>query len=102
MSNAAVSFETLDFDPADQGKEQTFGFNCPKHKGRQCSGLVIVGRTEYSHDPNNKNGGVAQWNWDGNRESPTFTPSINCTQCWHGYIRNGRCVDVNGNDEPEP
>ena len=102
MSNAAVSFETLDFDPAELGKEQVFGFACPKHRGRRCEGLIIIGRTEYSHDPNNQNGGYAQWNWDGTRDAPTFTPCVNCTRCWHGYIRKGRCVDTSGNDEPEP
>ncbi len=48
------------------------------------------------------NDGRAQWDWDGDRERPTFAPSINCTGCWHGYIRGGRCVDVNGIEEPDP
>lgn len=102
MSNANVHFETLDFDPASSGQEQTFTFDCPKHKGRQCAGLIIVGKTSYSHDPQNQNGGVAQWNWDGDRNAPTFSPSINCTNCWHGYIEKGRCVNVQKQDEPEP
>jgi hypothetical protein len=34
-----------------------------------------------------------------NRDAPTFSPSIDCKGCWHGYIRNGRCVDTSGNDE---
>jgi Family of unknown function (DUF6527) len=83
------------------GKEQTFSFSCPKYK-RRCGDLIIVGRTDYKHDPSNSNGGVAQWNWDGNRASPTFTPSVNCTGCWHGFIRSGRCVSAQGIDEPEP
>lgn len=39
------------------------------------------------------------WQWDGNRERPTITPSINCIAekdgkptggCgWHGFITNG-------------
>lgn len=102
MSNAAVSFETLDYDPAEPGAEQRFGFNCPKHKGRTCEGLIIAGRTDLKRDPAGRNGGVAQWDWDSNRERPTFQPSINCGNCWHGYIRAGRCVDTSGNDEPEP
>jgi Family of unknown function (DUF6527) len=37
----------------------------------------------------------------GEREQPTFTPSINCGHCgWHGYLRGGRCVDTSGVDEP--
>jgi hypothetical protein len=40
------------------------------------------------------------WNWDGNREKPTLTPSINILQMndkgeqigehWHGYLTAGR------------
>jgi hypothetical protein len=52
-------------------------------------------------DPQGQNGGIAQWDWNGDRNSPTFTPSVNCGSCWHGYIRDGRAVDCNGNDEPE-
>ena len=99
MSAADVRFDTLDYDPAEPGKEQTFDFKCPKHN-RRCGGLVIAGRTHLKRDPNGQNGGVAQWDWDGNRDAPTFTPSINCIPCWHGYIRAGRCVNVNGADEP--
>lgn len=102
MSAAAVRFDTLDELDAKPGEEQTFSFACPKHKGRRCESLVIVGRTPYPHDGQNLNGGCAQWAWDGNRDAPTFTPSIDCKGCWHGYIRAGRCVDTNGDDEPEP
>lgn len=102
MSSAQVAFYTLDYDPAPAGQEHRFGFACPKHKDRSCEGLIIAGRTSLKRDPQGKNGGIAQWDWDGNRESPTFVPSINCGGCWHGFIRNGRCVDTAGHDEPEP
>jgi hypothetical protein len=102
MSDARVTFRHLTAGEATPGQEQTFGFACPKHKGRRCEGLVIAGRTTLKHDPQSKNGGIAQWSWDGNREAPTFTPSINCGGCWHGYLRNGRCVSAQGTDEPEP
>lgn len=101
MSVAKVHFETLGYDPAKLGEEQRFSFRCPK-KGRECGAMIIAGRTELKRDGQNQNGGIAQWDWDGNREAPTFTPSINCGSCWHGYIRNGRCVDTSGKDEPEP
>lgn len=94
MSSANVTFETIFYDPAELGQEDRFGFQCPKHKSRTCEGLLIRGR---GFDIPNRT-----WVWDGNRDTPTFTPSIDCKNCWHGYIRNGRCVDVNGNDEPEP
>lgn len=100
MSDAQVKFETLNYDGAEPGKEQVFGFRCPT-LGHRCEGLVIAGRTTMKRDPQAKNGGIAQWDWDGNREKPTFSPSINCGKCWHGYIENGRCVSVAKVDEPE-
>jgi hypothetical protein len=100
MSDAKVRFATIEGDPAAAGAEQTFSFNCPKHN-RRCEGIVIAGKTNLKRDPRGKNGGVAQWDWDHNRAAPSFAPSINCGGCWHGYIRGGRCVDVNNNDEPE-
>ena len=100
MSDAKVRFDTLDELNADPGKEQTFSFACPKHAGRRCESLVIAGRTTLKRDPQGQNGGIAQWDWDGNRERPTFSPSVNCQGCWHGYIRNGRCVSAQGTDEP--
>jgi hypothetical protein len=91
MSNAKVEFETLDYDPAQPGQERRFGFRCPN--GNWCAGLLIRQGVN--------GGGPPSWAWDGNRESPTFSPSINCKGCWHGYIGAGRCVTVNGEDEPE-
>lgn len=103
MSDAKVIFSRLDDLVADPGQEQTFSFNCPKRNGGRCEGLIIRGKTGFKHDPQSENGGIAQWTWDGNREAPTFTPSINCGDCgWHGYIENGRCVDTAKKDEPEP
>jgi hypothetical protein len=95
MSDAKV-----DFEPAAPGQEQRFDFNCPLHD-RRCGALVIAGRTGLKRDPQGKNGGIAQWDWDGNRAQPTFRPSVNCGGCWHGYIENGRCVSVHRQDEPE-
>lgn len=42
--------------------------------------------------PSQKNAVGASWQWDGNKEKPTITPSINCAGCWHGWIRNGEFV----------
>lgn len=102
MSDAKVRFDTLDELDAAVGAEQTFSFACPKHRGRRCESLVIAGRTPYKRDPQGKNGGVAQWDWNGDRARPTFTPSINCGGCWHGFIEAGRCIDTARQDEPEP
>jgi hypothetical protein len=93
MTAANVTFETLDYQDAEGGKEERFSFDCPKHKGRSCEGLLIRGK---GNDVPEKT-----WEWSGGRESPTFVPSINCQGCWHGYIRDGRCVDTGGKDEPE-
>lgn len=40
--------------------------------------------------------GDPRWHWNGNRESPTLTPSLHKTQgCgWHGYLTNGEFVSV--------
>jgi Family of unknown function (DUF6527) len=84
MSDAKVEFETFDFDPSPPGRPERFGFKCPKQPGLRAA---------------------PSWIWDGNRDKPTFTPSINCLSCpgkWHGYIRAGRCVDTSGSDEKEP
>lgn len=101
MADAKVEFHRLDdYVDCEPGEEQIFSFNCPKHS-RRCFGLVIAGKTDLKRDPQGKNGGIAQWHWDNNRSAPTFTPSINCGSCWHGYIRGGRTVDCQNNDEPE-
>lgn len=112
MSDARVEFQDIDCEPIgpDQ-KPVRFGFRCVgRNRGRDprlpvsmCEGLLIAGTTDIKRDPQGKNGGRPQWAWDGNREAPTFTPSINCEKhCgWHGYIRKGRCVDTQGVDEPE-
>ena len=102
MSDAKIRFDSLDELECEVGKEQTFEFQCPKHRNRRCGSLIIKGRTDLPHDPQGQNGGIAQWNWDGDRDRPTFTPSVNCGGCWHGYIEKGRCVDTAKNDEPEP
>lgn len=68
MADAKVTFETLDYEPAASGQEQRFDFNCPKHD-RRCGALVIAGRTDLPRDGQNRNGGIAQWDWDGNREA---------------------------------
>lgn len=94
MSDAKVEFETFDFDPSPPGRAQRFGFKCPKHPTNRCEGLII-------RQPGLR--AAPSWIWDGDRTYPTFSPSINCLSCpgkWHGYIRAGRCVNVNGIDEP--
>ena len=32
------------------------------------------------------------WEWDGNEDKPTLTPSIHAPGQWHGWMRAGRLV----------
>lgn len=78
-------FLTIDYEPCPLDKKPTrFGFTCPKGKnGFMCSGLLIRGNPDNLAIPN------CTWEWNGDRERPTFSPSINCKSCSHGYIENG-------------
>lgn len=80
MSDAKVGF--LDGD--------SFRFTCPN--GNRCGPLLIKELSHLAHDPQGKKG-YPQWSWDGNKEQPTFSPSINCHGCWHGFIVKGKCQD---------
>ena len=78
--------------PPDEAPER-FGFECPRQPGEMCSGLLI--RTDELAAKLAIAGpsgwrSPASWEWDGDRERPTFNPSINCGICgWHGFITNG-------------
>jgi Family of unknown function (DUF6527) len=112
MSAANVQFLTVEGDPCPSDrKPERFTFRCvgrnrdkcsPNYPDLTCANLLIAGATDIKRDPQGQNGGRPQWDWDGNKENPTFSPSINCeAHCgWHGYIRNGRCVSSAGIDEP--
>lgn len=34
-------------------------------------------------------GSQQSWEWDGNLDAPTLTPSINHVGCWHGWLTSG-------------
>src|SRR4030088_2816151 len=65
-----------------------FRYGCPRGRG-EC--MVPIFPRAYSYG--------ATWRWDGNRDAPTLTPSINCLAekdgqklagCgWHGWVRAG-------------
>lgn len=78
------SWLTADYRPAAPGEEKRFGFECPKGNG-MCEGLIIRGR---GLDAPKKT-----WIWNGDRDKPTFSPSIDCRvdgkPCAHGFIENG-------------
>lgn len=114
MSVANVEFLNIAGAPVAEGeKPARFSFRCVGHNrgkdvrlpGTKCENLLLAeGPHTAAHgikrDPQGQNGGRPQWDWDGNRENPTLSPSINCEgHCgWHGYVRGGRCVEVNGTD----
>ncbi len=77
-------FQTLGRDPTDTPCDDGVGrlaYRCPK-TGNPC-GEIIVGRGQMP------NMGCPTWKWDGNLDAPTLEPSINCRDCWHGYLRAG-------------
>lgn len=116
MSVADVEFLTIEGRPCKPDeKPARFTFRCVGHnRGRHpllepatCARLLIAeGPHSAAHgvkrDGQGLNGGRPQWDWNGDPNRPTFSPSINCeAHCgWHGYIRIGRCVSASGGDEP--
>ena len=81
-----MRFEFLDanYDPCPPHHQPTlFGFECPTRPGFMCTGLVIRGNPDGCIPPNRT------WAWNGDREKPTFSPSINCKGCSHGFITDG-------------
>jgi len=34
------------------------------------------------------------WLWDGNKEAPTISPSINVRERWHGWLTKGEIITV--------
>lgn len=86
--------------PLDE-KPVRFGFKCPRGRG-WCYGLLIAGATLSGGYVIKHQEGRPCWDWDQNREAPTFSPSINCLShnpsnpsekyagCgWHGHIQKG-------------
>ncbi len=69
-------FEFEDYGP----NRKKLHFACPVREGHMCQVLLKPWPIQ----------GAPTWNWDGNTEKPTLTPSINCGDCkWHGFITNG-------------
>lgn len=82
-------FLTVDRKPCPPDQQPVFfGFECPRNQGQMCTGLIIRDNPAGLHVVN------STWAWDGNRESPTFSPSIYCKGCSHGHIANGKWTDA--------
>lgn len=60
-----------------------FWFVLPGNGGGGCIRL----RPLTAHEAGNPS-----WQWDGNEDKPTLTPSVNCVGIWHGFFTAGRMV----------
>lgn len=40
------------------------------------------------------NASGAQWDWDGNEDAPTLTPSVHAVGVWHGFVTNGELIEA--------
>lgn len=59
----------------------------PSPMGRGWAYIQIpIGREKPAQSPS--------WQWDGNRERPTLSPSIHTHGHWHGWVRNGEMVEA--------
>lgn len=59
-------------------------FRCPCPCARLTT-IYFTGHAE-ANDPS--------WDWDGNRERPTLSPSLHAVGHWHGYLRGGFFVQA--------
>ena len=74
-----------DFKLLLDGEDRRIVYACPRGKG--LCGVAIAP----SKLPNG-----ASWTFDGNMETPTLSPSINCVGgCgWHGFVTAGEWRSV--------
>lgn len=93
---ANVTFLTLDYKPCPPDeKPARFAFQCPR-TGKTCSDFLING-AELAPGIKIQRGKTkaSVWDFNGDKENPTFSPSILCYGCeFHGYIKNGEIVDA--------
>jgi len=82
-----------------EGKIGGFFFSRTTDGDREYESLVVVmpdhGPTgaelaSLPLKPGEPREGRACWEWDGNREAPTLSPSVHRPGTWHGFIRAGR------------
>ena len=64
----------------DATGQRWFWFKCPGPCG---SVAPIALRPVTTAD------GHPSWEFDGNEDAPTLSPSINHVGCWHGWLRSG-------------
>lgn len=71
-------------DEPDSDGEQTFWYVCPCGCG--SLGPLTVGN---GFKPDNENGTIATWNWNGSIDKPTLQPSVHHRGHWHGWLTDG-------------
>lgn len=59
--------------------QRWFWFKCPGSCG-QVSAIALRPVVKASGH---------SWEFDGNEDAPTLSPSINHVGCWHGFLRGG-------------
>ena len=69
---------------SDDGKIAGMNFRCPC----PCARLTPIYFTGHHDD------GDAHWDWDGNQDEPTLSPSLHAIGHWHGYLRKGVFVQA--------
>lgn len=86
MKSADGRFEYLDKnhgklpDDASLSDVGRFAFHCRLHPTNMCSlNIAGAGYRVPQHT----------WTLSGTKDAPTLEPSVNCENCWHGYIQGG-------------
>jgi hypothetical protein len=72
------------FFTAADGRVAGMNFRCPC----PCARLTPIYFTGHEC------AGEPHWNWDGNRDAPTLSPSLHAVGHWHGYLRGGFFVQA--------
>lgn len=71
-----------------------FMFSTPSIAGNSPSNFLFIcpcGCGKLRSVPLKPHAGSPSWEWNGNKEKPSLSPSVNClTGCqWHGWITDG-------------
>lgn len=82
----ATSVEDIDAPDAPACAFEFFS-----HKDREVAGMIYLcpcgcrrtGALHFRPHPS------PSWEWDGNREAPTLSPSVHHVGHWHGWLRAG-------------
>jgi hypothetical protein len=65
----------------DKTGQRQFWFKCPGNCGQVAPIALRPLAAGYEK--------FQSWEFDGNEDAPTLSPSINHVGCWHGWLRGG-------------